>query len=156
MKNFRLYPQERDRWGSVDMDKEQYRLDQLYNERYKEVARGVDSDWLSQPARTACPMTIPCASTEERPTSITNCPDVSTIHKVDRRRLSPPVCSRVQIGIPLAQPTDFLQSYQLQRNGREGCPMAASATGSTKILMTGYTMNTAIPTETSRGTTGIQ
>ena len=35
------------------MDKEQYRLDQLYNERYKEVARGVDSDWLSQPARTA-------------------------------------------------------------------------------------------------------
>ena len=49
----RLYTPEQDRWGSVDMDKEQYRLDQLYNERYKEVARGVDSDWLSQPARTA-------------------------------------------------------------------------------------------------------
>ena len=48
-----LYTPEQDRWGSVDMDKEQYRLDQLYNERYKEVARGVDSDWLSQPARTA-------------------------------------------------------------------------------------------------------
>ena len=49
----KLYTPEQDRWGSVDMDKEQYRLDQLYNERYKEVARGVDSDWLSQPARTA-------------------------------------------------------------------------------------------------------
>lgn len=49
----RLYTPEQDRWGSVNMDKEQYRLDQLYNERYKEVARGVDSDWLSQPARTA-------------------------------------------------------------------------------------------------------
>ena len=48
-----LYTPAKDRWGSVDMDKEQYRLDQLYNERYKEVARGVDSDWLSQPARTA-------------------------------------------------------------------------------------------------------
>ena len=48
-----LYTPAQDRWGSVDMDKEQYRLDQLYNERYKEVARGVDSDWLSQPARTA-------------------------------------------------------------------------------------------------------
>ena len=49
----KLYTPEQDRWGSVNMDKEQYRLDQLYNERYKEVARGVDSDWLSQPARTA-------------------------------------------------------------------------------------------------------
>ena len=80
MKNFPNFIPQQDRWGSVNMDKEQYRLDQLYNERYKEVARGVDSDWLSQPARHS-PMTIPCASTEERPTSVTNCPDVSTIRK---------------------------------------------------------------------------
>ena len=32
---------------------EQYALDKLYNERYQEVQRGVDTDWLSQPARTA-------------------------------------------------------------------------------------------------------
>lgn len=48
-----LYTPVQDQWGSVDMGKEQYRLDQLYNERYKEVARGVNTDWLSQPARTA-------------------------------------------------------------------------------------------------------
>ncbi len=28
---------------------EQYALDKLYNERYQEVQRGVDTDWLSQP-----------------------------------------------------------------------------------------------------------
>lgn len=48
-----LYTPVQDQWGSVDMGKEQYRLDQLYNERYKEVSRGVNTDWLSQPARTA-------------------------------------------------------------------------------------------------------
>ena len=32
---------------------EQYELDELYNERYKRVAAGLNSDWLSQPARTA-------------------------------------------------------------------------------------------------------
>lgn len=31
----------------------QYALDELYNERYKRVAAGLNSDWLSQPARTA-------------------------------------------------------------------------------------------------------
>ncbi len=31
----------------------QYELDALYNERYKRVAAGQNSDWLSQPARTA-------------------------------------------------------------------------------------------------------
>jgi TonB-linked SusC/RagA family outer membrane protein len=31
----------------------QYALDELYNERYKRVAAGINSDWLSQPARTA-------------------------------------------------------------------------------------------------------
>lgn len=48
-----LYTAKQDDWGSVDMGKEQYRLDQIYNEVYKEVARGVNTDWLSQPARTA-------------------------------------------------------------------------------------------------------
>ena len=32
---------------------EQYRLDELYNERYKLVMAGQDSDWLAQPARTS-------------------------------------------------------------------------------------------------------
>ena len=32
---------------------EQYELDKLYNERYKLVAAGQNSDWLSQPARVA-------------------------------------------------------------------------------------------------------
>ena len=32
---------------------EQYALDELYNERYKLVAAGQNSDWLAQPARTA-------------------------------------------------------------------------------------------------------
>ncbi|MBQ2290247.1 MAG: SusC/RagA family TonB-linked outer membrane protein [Bacteroidaceae bacterium] len=31
----------------------QYEYDELYNERYKLIAAGLDSDWLSQPARTA-------------------------------------------------------------------------------------------------------
>lgn len=31
----------------------QYELDELYNERYKMVAAGQNSDWLSQPARTS-------------------------------------------------------------------------------------------------------
>ena len=31
----------------------QYQLDELYNERYKRVAAGQNSDWLSQPARVA-------------------------------------------------------------------------------------------------------
>lgn len=35
-----------------DLAKQQYNLDRLYNEHYKEVARGVNTDWLSQPART--------------------------------------------------------------------------------------------------------
>lgn len=48
-----LYTAKQNQWGTVDLPKEQYRLDQLYNERFQEVARGVDSDWLSQPARTA-------------------------------------------------------------------------------------------------------
>ena len=39
-----------------------------------------DGFFHSLPARHS-PMTIPCASTEERPTSVTNCPDVSTIRK---------------------------------------------------------------------------
>lgn len=30
---------------------EQYELDKLYNERFKEVRRGVNTDWMSQPAR---------------------------------------------------------------------------------------------------------
>ncbi len=34
-----------------ELAKQQYELDQLYNERYKEVSRGVNTDWLSQPAR---------------------------------------------------------------------------------------------------------
>ena len=32
---------------------EQYALDELYNERYKRIAAGQNSDWLSQPARVA-------------------------------------------------------------------------------------------------------
>lgn len=48
-----LYTARQDQWGDVDTGKEQYRLDRLYNERYKEVSRGVNTDWLSQPARTA-------------------------------------------------------------------------------------------------------
>lgn len=32
---------------------EQYELDKLYNERYKLIAAGQNSDWLSQPARTS-------------------------------------------------------------------------------------------------------
>ena len=32
---------------------QQYELDNLYNERYKIIAAGQNSDWLSQPARTA-------------------------------------------------------------------------------------------------------
>ncbi len=32
---------------------EQYELDKLYNERYMMIRRGQNSDWLSQPARTA-------------------------------------------------------------------------------------------------------
>ena len=31
----------------------QYELDELYNQRYKAIAAGQNSDWLSQPARTA-------------------------------------------------------------------------------------------------------
>lgn len=48
-----LYTAKQDQWGTVDLPAEQYRLDKLYNERFQEVARGVDSDWLAQPARTA-------------------------------------------------------------------------------------------------------
>ncbi len=48
-----LYTPQQDQWNSIDMGKEQYRLDQLYNKRYKEVSRGVNTDWLSQPTRTA-------------------------------------------------------------------------------------------------------
>lgn len=33
--------------------KEQWRLDSLYNTRLQDVNRGVNSDWLSQPARVA-------------------------------------------------------------------------------------------------------
>lgn len=37
-----------------DRDKEHdFNLDRIYNERFQEVKRGVNSDWLSQPARTA-------------------------------------------------------------------------------------------------------
>ncbi|HJA14836.1 MAG TPA: TonB-dependent receptor plug domain-containing protein, partial [Candidatus Butyricimonas faecavium] len=43
----------RDPWGNITNEGEQYALDKLYNERYQEVQRGVDTDWLSQPARTA-------------------------------------------------------------------------------------------------------
>lgn len=32
---------------------EQYTLDELYNQRYQAIRRGQNSDWLSQPARTA-------------------------------------------------------------------------------------------------------
>lgn len=32
---------------------EQYRLDNLYNQRYKAIKAGQDSDWLAQPARTS-------------------------------------------------------------------------------------------------------
>ena len=32
---------------------EQYRLDNLYNQRYKAIMAGQDSDWLAQPARTS-------------------------------------------------------------------------------------------------------
>lgn len=42
-----------DAWGNITNEGEQYRLDELYNERFEEVARGVNTDWLSQPARTA-------------------------------------------------------------------------------------------------------
>ena len=43
----------RDPWGNITNEGEQYALDKLYNERYQEVQRGVDTDWLSSPARTA-------------------------------------------------------------------------------------------------------
>ena len=39
----------RDPWGNITNEGEQYALDKLYNERYQEVQRGVDTDWLSQP-----------------------------------------------------------------------------------------------------------
>lgn len=42
-----------DGFGHISGYKEQYELDRLYNERYQEVLRGVNSDWLAQPARTA-------------------------------------------------------------------------------------------------------
>ena len=50
-----LYTSEvkKDAWGNITNEGEQYALDKLYNERYQEVQRGVDTDWLSQPARTA-------------------------------------------------------------------------------------------------------
>ena len=44
---------QKDPWGNITNEGEQYALDKLYNERYQEVQRGVDTDWLSQPARTA-------------------------------------------------------------------------------------------------------
>lgn len=48
-----LYTAQAVQGENSNIGEEQYRLDQLYNERYKEVARGVNTDWLSQPARTA-------------------------------------------------------------------------------------------------------
>ena len=48
-----LYTAEQNQYGDLDLNKEQYRLDELYNKYYQEIARGVDSDWLSQPARVA-------------------------------------------------------------------------------------------------------
>lgn len=42
-----------DGFGHITGHEEQYKLDRLYNERYQEVRRGVNSDWLYQPARTA-------------------------------------------------------------------------------------------------------
>ena len=50
-----LYTSEvkKDSWGVITNEGEQYKLDELYNQRFQEVQRGVDSDWLSQPARTS-------------------------------------------------------------------------------------------------------
>ena len=42
-----------DQWGDPLPAKEQWRLDSLYNTRLQDVNRGVNSDWLSQPARVA-------------------------------------------------------------------------------------------------------
>lgn len=42
-----------DQWGNITGNADQYLLDKVYNERQQEVLRGVNSDWLSQPARTA-------------------------------------------------------------------------------------------------------
>ena len=42
--------------GAIDSSTglpQQYALDELYNERYKRIAAGQNSDWLSQPARIA-------------------------------------------------------------------------------------------------------
>lgn len=42
--------------GSIDPETGlpmQYKLDELYNQRYKQIKAGLNSDWLSQPARTA-------------------------------------------------------------------------------------------------------
>lgn len=49
-----LYTSEvtKDPWGVITNEGEQYKLDEAYNQRYQEVQRGVDTDWLSQPART--------------------------------------------------------------------------------------------------------
>lgn len=44
---------QKDEWGQELPAKEQWRLDSLYNIRLMDVNRGVNSDWLSQPARVA-------------------------------------------------------------------------------------------------------
>ncbi|MEG2278277.1 MAG: TonB-dependent receptor, partial [Odoribacter sp.] len=44
---------QKNQWGEPLENKAQYGLDSLYNMRQMEVNRGVNSDWLSQPARVA-------------------------------------------------------------------------------------------------------
>lgn len=47
-----LYTAQKDDNSTTEsISKEQYRLDRLYNKYYQEVARGVNTDWLTQPAR---------------------------------------------------------------------------------------------------------
>lgn len=49
----RLYVAEgqKDEWGQPRPNAYQYTLDSLYNLRYKEIQRGVNSDWMAQPSR---------------------------------------------------------------------------------------------------------
>lgn len=76
-----LYTAEQNQYGDLDLNKEQYRLDELYNKYYQEIARGVDSDWLSQPHGWRSLMITLCVFTGELLRSVTSCRDVLIIRK---------------------------------------------------------------------------
>ena len=67
----------RDPWGNITNEGEQYALDKLYNERYQEVQRGVDTDWLSHRHARLFLTITPYVCMAELPMSVTSYPDVS-------------------------------------------------------------------------------